>query len=180
MANFDSLQAVFKSRAEQLSKIMSLDETTSDAWTEEDLPAMLRHQMSAPLEFDLSSIELSQSEEATRDKTLSAAAGSRIRSFQDLFDAPAPSLALLKWAKDFFKQQAGASAKRRPEREVAYLMYLLSIVTARVRLRTSITALSEAELLKGITWAAGRKWLDVKTKELCVQARKALQGRATG
>ena len=53
MANFDSLQAVFKSRAEQLSKIMSLDETTPDAWTEEDLPAMLRHQMSAPLEFDL-------------------------------------------------------------------------------------------------------------------------------
>lgn len=178
MANFDSLQAVFKSRAEQLSRIMNLDETTDDAWAEADLPAMLRHQMSAPLDFDLSSMELSQSEETTREKTLSAAAASRIRSFQDLFEHPAPPLALLNWAKDFFKQQAGASARRRPEQEVAYLLYLLSILIPRVRLGTRITTLTDADLLKGMKWAASRKWLDPKTKEMCVLAQKTLQARA--
>jgi hypothetical protein len=180
MANFDSLKAVFTSRAEQLSKIMNLDEAAPNAWAEEDLPAMLRHQMSAPLEFDLSSLELGKSEEAARDQTLSAADACRIRSFQDLFEHPAPPLALLKWAKDFFKQQAGTSANRRPEQEVAYLFYLLAIVISRVRLGTSITTLTDADLQKALKWAISRKWLDANTKEMCVQARRAFHGGTTG
>jgi hypothetical protein len=180
MANDDSLHAVFESSADQLSTIMNMGETLSDTWTEEDLPAMLRHQMSAPLEFDLSTVELSNSEKATREETLNAAAGAQIKSFQDLFQHPAPPLALLNWAKDFFKQQAGTSANRRPEQEVAYLMYVLSIVIPRVRLGTSITALTDADLRKALKWAASRKWLDAKTKEMCVLAKKALRGSTTG
>lgn len=180
MENFDSSRAAFDSSAKQLSKLMSLDEAAPEAWGEKDLPALLRHQMSAPLKFDLSSVSQSESEEETRDQTLSDAAASQIRTFRELYEHPRPPLALLNWAKDFFKQQAGPSTKRRPEQEVAYLLYLLSILIPRVRLGTSITTLTDADLVKGLTWAASRKWLDAKTKELCVLAKKSLQGRAGG
>jgi hypothetical protein len=179
MANFESSKAVFESGAEQLSKLMNWDEASPEHWTEEDLPAMLRHQLAAPLAFDLSTLELSQTEEAAREQTLSQAAASKIRTFQDLLQHPRPPVALFHWAKDFFKQQAGTSAKRRPEQEVAYLLYLLSILMPRIRLGASITKLSDADLLKAMKWATSRKWLDAKTRETCLLAQKALRGRTT-
>ena len=42
MATFDSSEAVYRSRTEQLAKLMNLDEATPDAWSDEDLAAMLR------------------------------------------------------------------------------------------------------------------------------------------
>ena len=141
---------------------------------------MLRHQLAAPLAFDLSTLELSQSEKTTRDQALRDATASHIRTFQDLLQHARPPLPLLHWAKDFFKQQAGASAKRRPEQEVAYLLYLLSILIPRVRLGTRLTRLSDADLLISVNWAARRKWLDAKTRELCRLAQKALGPRASG
>jgi hypothetical protein len=180
MQNVDPAQAVFRSDAEQLSKILSLNESTGDAWTERDLPAMLRHQLAAPLQLDLSSLELRPSEMATRDHTLKEAAGSGIRTFQDLLEHPRPPLAPLNWAKNFFKQQAGPSLPRRPEQEVAYVLYLLSILVARIRLQTRISKLSNADLLKGIDWAADRKWLDMKTREMCRLAQKALRAGLSG
>jgi hypothetical protein len=176
-ANLSS--AVFKTSAERLSKIMGLQETTPETWSDKDLPALLRHQMSAPLEFDLRSLALGKSESDAREKTVSAAAASRIKTFRDLFEHPQPPLALLKWGKDFFKQQAGPSARRRPDQEVAYLVYLLCIVTARVRLGTRITELTDAELLKGLTWALRRNWLDATTREWCGWARNALEAHAS-
>lgn len=173
MADFDSSRAVFKSSATKLSKIMNLDVTKDDAWSERDLPGMLRHQLSAPLEFDLSRSPPSKSSESISDG-LSAAGAGRIKTFKDLLEHPKPPLAVLKATKDFFKRQAGASLKRRPEQEVAYLMYLLLIVVARVRLETPITKLNDAELLKGIRWALDLKWVDERTRAMLAEANEAL------
>jgi hypothetical protein len=178
MANFDSSEAVFRSDARQLSKIMNLDEATPDTWSDQDLAAMLRHQLAAPLGSDLSRLELSKSEEKIRDETLGKAASAQVRTFQDLFEHPRPPLALVKWAKDFFKQQAGASASRRPEQEVAYLLYLLSILIPRVRLGSRISKLSDADLRNGMKWAVSRKWLDGQTRKLCIVGQRELQAKA--
>jgi hypothetical protein len=178
MANTDSSEAVFRSDARQLSKIMNLDEATPDAWTDQDLVAMLRHQLAAPLESDLSRLELRKSEEKTRDETLGKATSAQVRTFQDLFEHPRPPLALVRWAKEFFKQQAGASENRRPEQEVAYLLYLLSILISRVRLSTRISKLSDADLRHGLKWAVSREWLDEQTRKLCVVGQRELQAKA--
>jgi len=171
MANFDSSAAVFKSSVEQLSRIMNLDEARPGDWSLRDLPAMLRHQLSAPLEFELSRLPASKSPQTMRDGTLSG-------TFRDLFEHPKPPLAVLKATRDLFKGQAGTSAKRRPEQEVAYLMYLLAILIAQVRLGTSITKLCDADLLKGIRWSLKQQWVDERTRALLAKADETL--RAAG
>src|SRR5947209_880702 len=121
MPEFDSATAVFKSSPEQLLKIMNLGEQLPEAWKERDRPDMLRHIRAAPLEAELKALDAG--------KNLRASAG--IKNFGELFQHSQPPLKLLHLAKEFFKAKAGAGANRRPDQEVAYLLYLLTIVTAR-------------------------------------------------
>ena len=105
MAEFNPSEAVLRSSTGQLAKIMNLDEGTPDAWSEEDLAAMLRHQLAAPLEFDLSSVEVEDAEARKRDETLTGAAKKRIKLFGDLLFHREPPLELLRLAKEFFQEK---------------------------------------------------------------------------
>lgn len=178
MADSTSHQSMISGTLEQLARIIRLDETTSGHWTEQDLQAMLRHQMDAPLEFDLSSVELVPAKQQTRSRALEDAARARVRTFAELFKHPAPPLALLKLAKDFFKGQAGSSVKRLPEQELAYLFYLLSIVTARVRLQTTISRLNDRDLIKATDWCLARAWIDKKTRQILLVAKRELAAKS--
>ena len=172
MANFDSSEAVFQSSTEQLAKIMNLDEATPDAWSEEDMPAMLRHQLAAPLEFDLSSVEMKGAEAKKRDRTLTGAAKERIKSFEDLLFHREPPLALLRLSKEFFKRRLQECKKDSPEWNVAYLFYLLSILAARDH-ASKISSLMSSELRKGMKWALERRWINEKTRQSVGQAARA-------
>ena len=94
MKEFDTKVAVRKGTAAQLSQILDLG-GRADEWKEQDLPAMLQHQFSAPLDFDLRSQELAGGEAQSREKTLTGAASIRIETFKDLLTHPAPPLELL-------------------------------------------------------------------------------------
>ncbi len=168
MPDFDSTAAVFKSGPEQLLKIMNLDKELPGAWKERDRPQMLRHTMAAPLEAELKAI--------VGDSNLAASAG--IKTFEELFQHPQPPLKLLQLAKDFFKAKAGAGANRRPDQEVAYMFYLLTIVTARVRLRVSISSLTDVELLPALDWALSQTWLDESARMPFLKGRQILAPRA--
>jgi len=170
MANTDSSQAVFKSSAEQLAKIMNLDEATPNGWDERDLAAMVRHQMSAPLTFDLTSIELKAAKAAARDESLTGAAKQRIKTFEDLLFHREPPLELLRLSKEFFKSRTKACRKDSAEWQVAYLFYLLSILAAGTR-AARLSKLSPGELCRAIRWALDQPWVDGKTKELLSQAQ---------
>ena len=176
MAEPDSSQAVLKSSPAQLAKIMNLDETTPDAWTDQDLAAMLRHQMAAPLDFDLTSLELKAAEAEARTETLAGAAKARIRSFQDLLFHPGPPLELLRLSKDFFKGRIKACQKGSPEWQVAYLFYLLSILAAGSR-AARLSNLTPRDLGKAIKWALDQKWVDQKTRTLISQASGRLPAK---
>ena len=141
---------------------MNLGEELPGAWKERDRPQMLRHIRTAPLEVELRA--------KIGDGDLGSSIG--IKTFGDLFEHSQPPLELLQLAKDFFKEKAGAGANRRPEQEVAYLLYLLTIVTARVRLAVSITQLSDQELLPGVDWALSQTWVDVESSKLFSEARR--------
>jgi hypothetical protein len=84
---------------------------------------------------------------------------------------------LLKLAKDFFKRQAGRGSERRPVEQVAYLMYLLSILVARIRLGKAITKLTDSELLQACEWGARQAWVHQEMRELLCQAAGCLPGQ---
>jgi hypothetical protein len=174
MVKPNAAEAVLRSEARRLSRIVNLDEATPEAWSEQDQAAMLRHQMSAPLEFDLGGLKPTGSRARERYKVLNEAAALGIRTFRDLFRHPRPPLAVLRITKDFFKVRAGPADERRPEQEVAYLIYLLTISAAQARTGQTITSLSDSELLRGVEWAANRKWADEETVALFGMVREKL------
>ncbi len=173
MAESDSSRAIFNSSPEQLTKLMNLDETTPDEWNEQDLAAMLCHQMSAPLNFDLSSVELKTAKAKTRDETLTSAAKQRIKSFKDLLFHPEPPLDLLRLSKYFFKRRTKTCKKGSPEWQVGYLCYLLSILAAGSR-GAQVSSLAPGELRRAIRRALDEKWVDERTKQLLSQAFQSL------
>jgi hypothetical protein len=177
MTDFDSSEAVFRSDARQLSKIMNLDDLPN-AWIEQDLPAMLRHQLSTPLDFDLSSVEVKGAEAKAREKTLTGAAKERIKSFVDLLFHPEPPLELLKLSKEFFKKRTQDCKKESPEWKVAYLFYLISILAAGIH-APKISALTQDDLIKGVKWALDQKWMNEITRAVFAKAGERLTTKAT-
>jgi len=177
MPEFNPSTAVFRSDADRLLRLINLDETTPEQWQPEDIAMMVRHQLQAPLEFDLLAVELGRVEAKTRHQALTKASAGRIRSFADLIFHKEPPLELLRLAKEFFKRRTQDQKKDSPEWQVAYLFYLLSILIARNR-DPKISVLTAAELRRGAEWALSRVWLDDKTREVLAKAQQGLQARS--
>ncbi|HEY5910616.1 MAG TPA: hypothetical protein VJA21_08440 [Verrucomicrobiae bacterium] len=173
MTEFDPSKAVRQGNAAQLSKIMELDPTTADLWTGRDLPAMLRHQLAASLEFDLGSFKLAGPAVRNRKHALAEAAAAGVRSFADLLFRPEPPFELLKLSKEFFKARTQVCHKSSPEWKVAYLFYLLSILAAGEHAPT-LSTLPSADLFRAAGWALKQTWVDEKTRERILAARKRL------
>src|SRR5437773_10752285 len=147
MRNFNAKTAVFKSSSPRLLSLINLDETAPDQWDPEDMAAMVQHQFSAPLHFDLSAAEEGKLAPKTRHQTLTEAAAARIKSFEDLLFHAKPPLQLLRLAKDFFKGRTRTQKKDSTEWQVAYLFYLLTILAARPH-DPKISTLTTTELLR--------------------------------
>ena len=169
-----SSRVVFKSTPEQFSRLMRLDETAPEAWERGDLAAMVRHQLSATLEFDLNTLKLDARERTELAHSGGAAARSSFRTFGDLFQASHPRVDLLQFSQRFFKQKVTERAKGSPEQKVVYLFYLLSIVVARIRAGARISKLSDAALLAGIQSIMNRPWVDQQIRELLVEGHKRI------
>jgi len=152
---------------------MDLDASMPDVWQEADLPALLRHQLSAPLGFDLRTFPGSEAEERTRDESLAEAASASIKTFEDLFFRGDPPLRLLRLSKDFFKNRIQESPKDSRERRLAYLFYLVSILAAGERADQD-SRLSSGELRKALQWALTQKWVDEQTRALLLRAKADL------
>jgi hypothetical protein len=173
MTEFDPSTALRQSNAEQLSKMIELDAPGPEMWADQDLPVILRHQLAAPLEFDLNTLELAGRAAQNREQTLTGATSSGIRSFGDLLFHHAPPLELLKLSKRFFKERTQACRKNSPEWKLAYLLYLLTLLVAGDRV-SRLSSLSPKDFLKGANWALEQAWLDQKTRQLILAARKRL------
>jgi hypothetical protein len=110
--------------------------------------------------------------------TLSVAQGLLLSSFADLFNHPAPSLALLQLVKDFAKANRNHPESGLP-REIATALYFASIAAALVRLDERISQLPDTELQRGLRWTQEQKWLDEKTRTLLDGALKKLSGEGS-
>lgn len=172
MSEFDSSAALFKSRAKELAALMASGDERSPLWRADELAAMFRHQMSAPMLMDLGSFD---PRTATQLKTLSSAQGLLLSSFADLFNHASPPVQLLQLVKDFAKANLDHPESGLP-REIASTLYYASIAAALVHLDQRISKLPDAELKRGMNWTAEQGWLDEKTKALLANAVKKLSG----
>jgi len=166
MSELNSSAAVFKSRAKSLSALMEAGSEQARLWGPEELAAIFRHQMSAPVLVDLGGFDPGT---AVRLKTLSEAQGLLLKSFSDLFHHLSPPIELLKLAKDFAKANMDHPESGLPT-EIVSVLYYTSIAAALVRLDARISQLKEVDLRRGLLWAKEQAWVDDETKVLLGKA----------
>ncbi|MGH8024449.1 MAG: hypothetical protein ACRED1_12755, partial [Limisphaerales bacterium] len=141
-------------------------------WRPEELAAMLRHQMSAPVLMDLGGFD---PRTANQLKALTAAQGLLLSSFADLFNHSNPPIQLLQLVKDFAKANLDHPESGLP-REIATALYYASIAAALARSGRRISQLSDADLRRGLRLTSEQPWLDAGTKSLLAEAMKQISG----
>jgi hypothetical protein len=166
MSEFDSVESVFQGQPKNLAALLEASGEETRLWRPEELAAIFRHQLSAPVLVDLGGYDPGT---AGRLKKLSEAQNLLLKSFSDLFRHPGPPLELLELTKDFAKANMDHAQSSLPG-EVAAALYYTSIAAALVRLDARISRLPEAELRRGLLWTGRQSWLDAETRQLLLQA----------
>lgn len=139
-----------------------MESSTPRAWNAEELGALLRHQLSAPVQFDLSQLNKGA---PARLAMLADAQQLLLKSFSDLFRHPNPPLELLKIVKNFAKAGGSHPDSSLPE-EVAYVLYYAAIIVARMSCGKRITKLDDATLRRCIELTLAKPWLDESMQAL--------------
>jgi hypothetical protein len=173
MKDFDPQSAVSKGAAAQISALLDFNPSAPDLWGNEDLHGMFKQRLAASIKNDLGTLSMRSAMAAAYQSGLREASRSGIASFYDLFTHPHPPILLLRLSKDVFKGFAGKADERRPEQQVAYLMYILSILTA-TGLGHSISSLTSAQLLTATQWALNQSWIDSPGRDLFKAASQYL------
>jgi hypothetical protein len=171
MSNFDSVAALSDSGPEPLATLLAAGEPPGPLWSPEETAAIFRHQMAAPLVVDLGSAAPAA---AQRLEALTSAPDAPFRSFADLLRHPTPAVDLLGLVKDFAKTNADHPESGLP-REVATVLYYACIAAALVRLGTRISKLPEADLARGLRWAADQPFVDDESRQLLAGAAATLE-----
>ncbi len=153
-----------------LAQIMDIGVADPRIWRPEELAAIARHQLSAPVQFDLGAVEGRISEKL---KAVTSGEGLLLRSLDDLLHHPHPPVELLELTKQFAKACWHHPDSPLPP-EVAALLYCASIAVALVRCGERITSRDDAELRQHFTWFLQQSWVDEATESLFREAIDAL------
>ncbi|HEX3624788.1 MAG TPA: hypothetical protein VH280_05105 [Verrucomicrobiae bacterium] len=172
MSESDSSAALLKGRAQQLSALIASGDERGPLWRPDELAAIFRHQMSAPVLMDLGSFD---PRTASQLKTLTAAQGLLLSSFADLFNHANPPLQLLQLVKDFAKANLDHPESGLP-REIATAVYYASIAAALVHANQRISKLSDDDLQRGLRLTREQPWLDERTRSLLATALEKISG----
>ncbi|MGB2820166.1 MAG: hypothetical protein WBF17_04240 [Phycisphaerae bacterium] len=157
----------------RLAEVMDLGSQESVLWEPEELDAILRHQLAARVEAELSILDegLAPKLAATCAKCVPP-----IATFNDLFHHPNPPVALLELTKQFAR-----ACKDHPDHplpsKIGAVLYLASIVVARLRCAALITKMDDRTLCGSLTWAIGQEWLDDSLRGLLRDGLRAVSAR---
>ena len=143
----DSTEAVRKAAPQRVAAVMALDASPVQ-WKPQELAAIFRHQMTAPLLVDLGAMDPAL---AGQFRALAEGSGLLLRSFGQLFQHPEPPLELLRMVKEFAKRNLDQPGSALPS-QIASALYYLSIAAALVRWGERISSLSDADLAEGFRW----------------------------
>ena len=167
-------KAVFDTDRRQLATLLDLSPDAERLWGDDELGALLRHQMTAPMQVDLINLERGL---ALKVRTLAESQGLTLKSFGDLLAHPNPPVELLKITKEFAKACRLSPHSPLP-REIASVLYFASIAAALVRCRRRITGLGNDALADGLNWVLARHWLDAPTRALVEESLRLLKTHA--
>lgn len=147
-----------------LARLMGM-EADEPTWTTEDLSAVLKHQLSAPLVDELR--EIKSDVGIPQDRA-------DLTCFADLLHNEQPPASLLRLTKQLMKDR-GAKAGALFPREVAAVLYVACICVSVLRCGEAVS-MNEAKALKSrIQWSLSQPWLDEKTRELLELGRARLE-----
>ncbi|HZK80546.1 MAG TPA: hypothetical protein VFC46_05745 [Humisphaera sp.] len=155
---------------QSLAGLMGMNGEEPTRWAPAELGAVLRHQLAAPLEFDLRTIAPG-GEKTITDLTAAITSGPRPRSFGDLVVHPLPPLDLLRLMKDF--SRSGRDTDSLPK-EVATVLYYTAISLALLRHSVRITELDNRALVKSIGWCLSQSWVDASVAAVLAEMRDKL------
>jgi hypothetical protein len=155
-------RAADNSEPNALADMLAIDQEAMRLWEPQELAGLLRHQLAAPLEFDLTDAGTASIEDVTR---LSQSPERSIRTFGDLLHHPAPPIQLLTFVKDFAKASRQDPKAALPK-EITAVLYFASIVVAQQRCGRRISKLEEPELRAGVQWVLEQPWVDADTRSL--------------
>jgi len=175
-SDFDSSEAVFQSRAQDLAALLATGEERARLWRPDELAAIYRHQLAAPLLADLGGLD---PRTATRWQLVSDAQELRLNSFSDLLRHPAPPVELLELVKDFAKANLDHPESGLPA-EIASTLYYVSIAAALVRRGARISKLPDTSLQRGLAWTREQAWVDETSRELLVLALERMAASPGG
>lgn len=165
-----SNHTIFLSGPAGLARLLAQDQTKQPVWAPEEMRAMWQHQLSAPIEADLSTV---QSRGSSLLRRAPEAEPFLAKTFGQLLHHRQPPLPLLKLTKEFAKQTI-QDAEDPQLKEIAAALYYTSYAAALVRCGERLGGMNEPELRGGFEWALGRTWMDEATKALMQEASEAL------
>jgi hypothetical protein len=157
-----------------LASLMNVEgDPRSGGWRSDELAEILRHQLDAPLLFDLSAMGADGAAAASGE-----AGADHAWSFGALFLHPRPPLTMLRLTKRFAKTSDRRSANPLPS-QVATVLYYAAIIAALLRHGERISGVDDAGLCEGTAWVLGQAWVTGPLRELFreAQALPALASR---
>jgi hypothetical protein len=143
-------------------------------WRPDELGEILKHQIEAPLVFDLGTVEGQFTDDPSGPAEAAVESdASRVSSFGELFLHPRPPLPLLRLTKRFAKTSDRRKANPLPE-EVATVLYYAAIVAALLRHGERISRVSDSTLGMGVDWVLQQPWVAGPLRGLFEEARAAI------
>ncbi len=142
-------------------------------WRDDELQSICRHQLAAPIEFDLDSLPLRPAQGKQVAMTC-AAQNLLIRSFADLLHHPHPPVELLEMIRQYAKACRADPEGALPP-EVASVLYYAAILVAQMRCQTRIGSLGDDALKAGTRKLLSYAWLDQPMRGLFEEGLKHLE-----
>lgn len=155
-----------------LARIVDFSKAGEVPFPEEELGAVWKHQLDAPLnsDLDLSRLELKKSRRADD-------AGEVPVTFGELLRDKNPPLELLCEVKDFGKNSWTIGENALPK-EIGTVLYFAAVAAAMQQCDASITSLSRRQMRRGLKWCTKQKWLDAETRALLKNCAGSVAGPA--
>lgn len=169
------LPSVFDADRRRLAALFDApaEEGGERLWKDDELGALLRHQLDASVAADLSGLDPKM---GRRVCGLAELPGPPIRSFGDLLFHPNPPIEPLKAVKDFAKV-CRLSRRTSLPHEIATALYFASIAAALTRGHCRITSLTDSALTDGFRWMQALPWMDASARALAEEALRGLSAQ---
>lgn len=157
-----------QTEAGRFGQMLALDDDTLP-WQPEELAAVLRHQLAAPLTMELPEVAPS----------LATDFSTPLKTVGDLLQHPKPPLDGLVALKNFAKANALHPDCALPQ-EISSVLYFAAMCCALLRHGQRISALDDQAIRMNVEALLDSHWLDEKTRVLLVEGFNLLREAGAG